>query len=196
MYRLTRYCEAPCGWVWLGDCGRWQPDRLPAGLPCDPMNPPECGRPAQTAARPWPMRISYCSGTSTAGLDSADQRPTSRVAAQPLSSGESPWNGRAALVTVFIPMAWTVPVPAFRRPAALCDLEGVPRGPASRGAKRYRVRLSVPRRGGWRAWGTVRADFERALADPADPARAVAVRSRLVDSPASPVRWAAELRRR
>jgi hypothetical protein len=28
----------------------------------------------------------------------------------------------------------------------------------------------VPRRGGWRAWGPVRADFERALADPADPA--------------------------
>jgi hypothetical protein len=32
------------------------------------------------------------------------------------------------------------------------------------------VRLSVPHRGGWRAWGPVRADFERALADPADPA--------------------------
>ena len=29
---------------------------------------------------------------------------------------------------------------------------------------RYRVQLSVPRRGGWRA------EFERALADPADPA--------------------------
>ena len=32
------------------------------------------------------------------------------------------------------------------------------------------MRLTVPRRGGWRAWGPVRADFERALADPADPA--------------------------
>ena len=32
------------------------------------------------------------------------------------------------------------------------------------------MRLIVPRRGGWRAWGTVRADFERALADSADPA--------------------------
>jgi hypothetical protein len=32
------------------------------------------------------------------------------------------------------------------------------------------VRLSVPRRSGWRAWGTTRAGFERALADPADPA--------------------------
>jgi hypothetical protein len=31
------------------------------------------------------------------------------------------------------------------------------------------VRLTVPRRGGWRAWGTVRPDFERALADPGDP---------------------------
>jgi hypothetical protein len=32
------------------------------------------------------------------------------------------------------------------------------------------VRLTVPRRGGWRAWGTVRADFERALVDLADRA--------------------------
>ena len=36
------------------------------------------------------------------------------------------------------------------------------------------MRLTVPRRGGWRAWGTVRADFERALADPIDPAIASA----------------------
>jgi hypothetical protein len=36
------------------------------------------------------------------------------------------------------------------------------------------VRLTVPRRGGWRAWGAVRADFERALADPLDPAIATA----------------------
>jgi hypothetical protein len=36
------------------------------------------------------------------------------------------------------------------------------------------VRLTVPRRDGWRAWGPVRADFERALADPADPAIASA----------------------
>jgi hypothetical protein len=36
------------------------------------------------------------------------------------------------------------------------------------------VRLTVPRRGGWRVWGTVRADFERTLADPADPAIASA----------------------
>jgi hypothetical protein len=36
------------------------------------------------------------------------------------------------------------------------------------------VRLTVPRRGGWRAWGVVRADFERALADLADPAIASA----------------------
>ena len=36
------------------------------------------------------------------------------------------------------------------------------------------MRLTVPRRGGWRAWGAVRADFERALADPADPAIAAA----------------------
>ncbi len=32
------------------------------------------------------------------------------------------------------------------------------------------MRLTVPCRGGWRAWGAVRADFERVLADPVDPA--------------------------
>ena len=36
------------------------------------------------------------------------------------------------------------------------------------------MRLTVPRQGGWRAWGAVRADFERALADPVDPAIASA----------------------
>ena len=28
----------------------------------------------------------------------------------------------------------------------------------------YSVRLAVPRRGGWRAWGTLRVEFERRLA--------------------------------
>jgi hypothetical protein len=32
------------------------------------------------------------------------------------------------------------------------------------------VGLTAPRRGGWRAWGVIRADFERGLADAADPA--------------------------
>ena len=50
----------------------------------------------------------------------------------------------------------------------------MPRGTAARGTTRYRVQLSVPRRGGWRAWGGVRGGFERALADPADPAIASA----------------------
>ncbi len=36
------------------------------------------------------------------------------------------------------------------------------------------MQLTVPRRGGWRAWGSVRAGFERALADPPDPAIATA----------------------
>ena len=53
-------------------------------------------------------------------------------------------------------------------------MRGVPRGTAARFKRRYAVRLTVPRRGGWRAWGAVRADFERALADPADPAIATA----------------------
>ncbi len=37
-------------------------------------------------------------------------------------------------------------------------LTGTPNG------VRYSVRLSVPRRGGWRAWGSARGDFERCLA--------------------------------
>ena len=65
---------------------------------------------------------------------------------------------------------WNVPLPGSRRPEALCDHEGMPRGTASRWKTRYAVRLTVPRRGGWRAWGAVRADFERALADAVDPA--------------------------
>jgi hypothetical protein len=56
----------------------------------------------------------------------------------------------------------------------LCDHEGVPGGTASRWKTRYAVRLTVPRRGGWRAWGAVRADFERALAAPVGPAIASA----------------------
>jgi hypothetical protein len=56
----------------------------------------------------------------------------------------------------------------------VCDHEGVPRGTAARGTTRYWVQLTVPRRGGRRAWGPVRAGFERALADPPDPAIASA----------------------
>jgi hypothetical protein len=48
------------------------------------------------------------------------------------------------------------------------------RGDGRQGKRRYAVRLTVPRRGGWRAWGAARADFERALADRADPAIASA----------------------
>ena len=50
----------------------------------------------------------------------------------------------------------------------------MPRGTAARFKRRYAVRLTVPRRGGWQAWGAVRADFEHGLADPADPAIASA----------------------
>ena len=70
--------------------------------------------------------------------------------------------------------AGSVFLPDSRRPGALCDHRSVPRGTAARWKRRYGVRLIVPRRGGWRAWGAVRADFERALADPADPAIATA----------------------
>jgi|GEM_PF-1610641 hypothetical protein len=50
----------------------------------------------------------------------------------------------------------------------------MPRGTACRRKTRYAVQLTVPRRGGWRAWGAVRADFERALAGATDPAIASA----------------------
>ena len=45
----------------------------------------------------------------------------------------------------------------------------MPRGTAGRRKTRYAVTLTVPRRGGWRAWGAIRSDFEAALADPSDP---------------------------
>ena len=35
---------------------------------------------------------------------------------------------------------------------------------------RYRVRISVPRRGGWREWGACRDDFEQQLAARESPA--------------------------
>ena len=60
--------------------------------------------------------------------------------------------------------------PRISQARGLCDHEGVPRGTASKVERRYAVRLTVPRRGGWRVWGAVRADFERGLADAADPA--------------------------
>ena len=50
----------------------------------------------------------------------------------------------------------------------------MPRGTAARGTTRYRVQLTAPRRGGWRAWGPVRGGFERALADPPGSAIAAA----------------------
>jgi hypothetical protein len=46
----------------------------------------------------------------------------------------------------------------------------MPRGTAARWKTRYWVRLTVPRQDGWRAWGAVRGDFERALCDAGDPA--------------------------
>ena len=46
----------------------------------------------------------------------------------------------------------------------------MPRGDGRRRTTRYTVTLTVPRRGGWRAWGAVRSDFEAALASPGDPA--------------------------
>lgn len=41
------------------------------------------------------------------------------------------------------------------------------------GVTRYEVRLSVPRVGGWRAWGAVSEEFERRLAEQQSPAIAV-----------------------
>jgi hypothetical protein len=42
---------------------------------------------------------------------------------------------------------------------------------------RWTVRLSVPRRGGWRAWGAVRGEFERRLAEQGTAAVAARVDS-------------------
>ena len=38
------------------------------------------------------------------------------------------------------------------------------------GVTRYEVRLSVPRLGGWRAWGAASEEFERRLAEQESPA--------------------------
>ena len=42
---------------------------------------------------------------------------------------------------------------------------------------RYQVRLSVPRRGGWRAWGPIRGGFERRLGEQESAAVAARVDS-------------------
>ena len=47
------------------------------------------------------------------------------------------------------------------------------------GDMRYLVRLSVPRAGGWRAWGTVRDEFGRQLAGQGSAAIAVHVDSEI-----------------
>jgi len=75
-------------------------------------------------------------------------------------------------VATWLPGRWTAELPGYRKPAEVCDHERVPRGrpPGGRDA----ARCGSPCRGRWRAWEAVRADFERALADPADPAIASA----------------------
>lgn len=79
---LSRYYEALCGWAWLGDGGRWQPVRLPTGLPATAWiagvqlpqrglphdrrvgprrheHPPATASPGRThPARTWPPRSS------------------------------------------------------------------------------------------------------------------------------------------
>ena len=44
---------------------------------------------------------------------------------------------------------------------------------------RYLVRLSVPRAGGWRAWGTIRNEFGRQLAEQESDAIALRVDSEI-----------------
>jgi hypothetical protein len=44
----------------------------------------------------------------------------------------------------------------------------------ARDVARYRVRITVPRLGGWREWGDSRGDFEQRLADQQSPAVAAA----------------------
>ena len=107
-------------------------------------------------------------------MPSGDVLPSQQVPLNPagmLTSAGRTWRGSLPRSS---PAARTVRVPGSGRPAALCDHESVPRGTASRFKTRYSVRLTVPRRGGWRAWGTVRADFERALACLTAPAIAAA----------------------
>ena len=65
-----------------------------------------------------------------------------------------------------------------RRILSHCIRAGsVATGDGMAGVTRYQVRLSVPRIGGWRAWGTVSQKFERRLAEQESPAIAVHVDS-------------------
>src|SRR5271163_2179099 len=67
MRLLSRYYEAGCGSVWLGDGARWQPLRLPVGLPGYHVNPLERSRSAEAAARPKEIHAATRpSGLSTA----------------------------------------------------------------------------------------------------------------------------------
>ena len=54
-------------------------------------------------------------------------------------------------------LTWHGIGPGSVAPGAVCMVRG-------NGATCYQVRLSVPRNGGWRAWGAVSGDFERRLA--------------------------------
>jgi len=47
----------------------------------------------------------------------------------------------------------------------------------------------VPRRGGWRAWGAARADFERALTDAIDPAKVASEFRRSADYVRVAIAW-------
>jgi len=52
MCRLNRQYVARHGWVGLDSGGRWQPFRLPAGLPIHYASPPECSCSANAMRRP------------------------------------------------------------------------------------------------------------------------------------------------
>jgi hypothetical protein len=104
------------------------PSRAPRTIPTGNDRTPSAN-PSPTSCAPWPPRRTQIHSP-----------PRSR---RPRVRAETPWNAREALGAVFIPNAPLLAVLDFRRPAALCDHEGVPRGTAIRRTTRCAVRLSV-----------------------------------------------------
>lgn len=104
--------------MWLGCCGRWQPVRLPVGLPGKPQTPVESGL--------WDFRL--LGRFRAVRLDLAGQRRTFGMVHGP-EFGLTPLEREGKLSVRSSYRRRRVGGGAgFRRPGALCDHEGVPRG--------------------------------------------------------------------
>ena len=86
------------------------------------------------------------------------------------------WSDRAAGAAC-LPLPGRINREPQRIPNYCIRAGSVPNRDAIAGLTRYQVRLTVPRVGGWRAWGAVSEEFEPRLAEQESPAIAVHVDS-------------------